>query len=104
MTELVQSIRTAIDGGSPMTPSIARRVIQSFQPAAPGDGILTKRETEILQYLADGKSYAAIGKNIYLSVDGVGYHIRNIYEKLEVKNRGEAVREGLRRKLIKLLG
>lgn len=101
-TELIQSIRSAIDGGSPMTPSVARKVIQSFQPATSQNEVLTKREIEILQFLADGKSYAAIAKSIFLSVDGVGYHVRHIYQKLQVNSRGEAVREGLRMKLIKM--
>lgn len=101
-SELVQAVRTAHQGGSPMTPNIARKVIQSFQhtPTEPDHGGLNSREREVLGLLADGKSYSAIAKHLHLSVDGVGYHIRNIYQKLQVSNRGEAVREGFRRRLI----
>ena len=104
-SELLAAIRTAHDGGSPMSPAIARKVIGSLQsPAARKDpqSVLTDREREVLEYLADGKSYAAIAKAMFLSVDGVGYHIRNIYEKLHVNTRAEAVSVGLRERLIRL--
>lgn len=104
-SELLEAIRTAQNGGSPMSPAIARKVIKSLQsPAAKRDpqSILSDREREVLEYLADGKSYAAIAKAMSLSVDGVGYHIRNIYEKLQVNSRAEAVSVGLRKRLIRL--
>lgn len=101
-TELIQSIRSALDGGSPMSPQVARKVITAFQEdRRAADDVLSDREREVLQLLSSGKSYAAIAKEVRLSVNGVGYHIRNIYEKLEVSSRGEAVREGLRRKIIR---
>jgi DNA-binding CsgD family transcriptional regulator len=61
---------------------------------------LSDREIQILKELATGKSYAAIGKKIYLSVDGVRHHIRNIYQKLEVHSRSEAIAKGINQKLI----
>ena len=61
---------------------------------------LSDRELEILQELATGKSYAAIGKSIFLSVDGVRHHIRNIYQKLQVHSRSEAVSKGIMKRLI----
>lgn len=104
-SELLDAIRTAHNGGSPMSPAIARKVIRSLQtPTAKKDpqSILSERERDVLEYLADGKSYAAIAKAMFLSVDGVGYHIRNIYEKLQVNSRAEAVSVGLRKRLIRL--
>ncbi|MEW5799355.1 MAG: response regulator transcription factor [Bacteroidota bacterium] len=102
-TELISSIRSAVDGGSPMSPSVARKVIASFHDKQQAEtSILTERESEILQQLAEGKSYHAIAKSIFLSVDGVSYHVRNIYQKLQVTSRGEAVREGLKKRLIKM--
>jgi DNA-binding NarL/FixJ family response regulator len=100
--ELKQAIRDAQDGGSPMTPNIARKVISTFhQPAGSDDeDQLNERELEILEQLAKGKSYAAIGKTVFLSVDGVRYHIRNIYRKLQVHSRSEAVSKGISRRLI----
>jgi DNA-binding NarL/FixJ family response regulator len=104
-SELLEAIRTAHNGGSPMSPAIARKVIESLQTASvkkDPQSLLTDREREVLEHLADGKSYSAIAKAMFLSVDGVGYHIRHIYEKLQVNSRSAAVREGLRRRLIRL--
>lgn len=100
--ELKQAIRDAQDGGSPMTPNIARKVISTFHQPSGGDEMdkLNERELEILEQLAKGKSYAAIGKTVFLSVDGVRYHIRNIYRKLQVHSRSEAVSKGISNRLI----
>lgn len=101
--ELVKAIREAIAGGSPMTPCIARKIISVFQrtpkKVAEYDE-LTDLEQTVLCYLAEGKSYAAIAKTMFLSIDGVRYHLRHIYEKLHVKTRAKAVAKGLRDHLI----
>lgn len=102
--DLVQAIKDAAGGGSPMTPDIARKVIASFQrpSASPTNkrDHLTEREQEVLNHLAQGKSYAAIGTEMYLSVDGVRYHIRHIYEKLQVNSRSQAIAKGLKNRII----
>jgi DNA-binding NarL/FixJ family response regulator len=98
--ELVHAIRDAQNGGSPITPNIARKVIATFQRAADLEEELSERELQILDQLATGRSYAAIGKKIFLSVDGVRHHIRNIYQKLEVHSRSEAIAKGISKKLI----
>lgn len=100
--DLIKAIHDAQDGGSPMTPNIARKVIRTFHQTSANDNEagLNEREIEILEQLAKGKSYAKIGNTVYLSVDGVRYHIRNIYRKLEVNSRTEAVSKGISRRLI----
>ena len=99
--ELVAAIKDAYAGGSPITPNIARKVIETMHaPEIPDNEALTEHELKILQELATGKSYAAIGKSIFLSIDGVRHHIRNIYRKLEVNSRTGAVSKGIARKLI----
>ncbi len=98
--ELVAAIRDAWEGGSPITPNIARKVIGSFHQSG-SEEQLSDRELQILEKLATGDSYSTIGKEIYLSVDGVRYHIRNIYRKLQVNSRSEAIAKGISRKLIK---
>ena len=102
--ELIQAIRDAAAGGSPMTPNIARKVITTFQKPQTADALpehnLTDREKEVLVLLAQGKSYATIAQEIFLSRDGVIARIRNIYEKLHVHSRGEAVAKGLARGII----
>lgn len=97
--ELVEAVRDAWSGGSPITPNIARKVISTFHYGG-GENDLTGRERQILEKLATGVSYTAIGKEIYLSVDGVRYHIRNIYRKLQVHSRSEAIAKGISKKLI----
>lgn len=99
--ELIEAIKIAMDGGSPMSPNIARKVISSFQKNQKIDFELSDSEKEILTELAAGLSYKAISEKIFLSVDGVRYHIRNIYRKLEAKNRAEAVAKGISYNLIK---
>ncbi|MFU8813224.1 MAG: response regulator [Balneolaceae bacterium] len=98
--ELVEALRDAHQGGSPITPSIARKVISTFHTKQDVSEPLNEQETLILNELARGLSYAAIGKKIFLSVDGVRHHIRNIYRKLEVNSKSEAVAKGFKNRLI----
>lgn len=103
--ELVQAVKDAYEGGSPMSPIIARKVIASMQtqPKKKKKTLdLTSREQDVLKLLAEGNSYQAIADSIYLSVDGVGYHIRNIYRKLQVNSKAEAVAKGISSGLIKM--
>ena len=88
-----------------MTPSVARKVISSFQNVKALDdeskiSELNEREEQILNLMAQGKSYSTIADEVFLSIDGVYYHIRHIYEKLHVHSRAEAVAEGIKKRLI----
>ena len=87
-----------------MTPNIARKVIAALQKPTTGqrdlEDNLTEREKEVLILLAEGKSYATIARQIFLSRDGVIARIRKIYEKLQAHSRGEAVAKGLARGII----
>ncbi len=98
--ELIEAVHIAQEGGSPMSPNIARKVINSFQQPLDNDVQLSEIEINVLKMLAEGYSYKGISKEIFLSVDGVRYHIRNIYTKMEVRNKSEAVAKALRHKLI----
>ena len=102
--ELVKAVKEAYNGGSPMSPLIARKVIDSMQklPAAKKEFTLSDRELEILNLLGEGKSYSAIADQVFLSVDGVSYHIRNIYRKLQVKSKAGAVAKGIANGLIEI--
>jgi DNA-binding NarL/FixJ family response regulator len=102
--ELVQAVKDAFEGGSPMSPAIARKVIASMQlkPKMQKEYSLTERETEVLSLLGEGNSYSSIADEIHLSVDGVGYHIRNIYRKLQVNSKAEAVAKGISNGLIEI--
>jgi len=99
--EMVEAIKHTIDGGSPMTPVIARKVIEAFrQPKSNSKIALTDKEQQVLEYLAEGKSYKMIAEAMFLSVHSVRYYLRSIYEKLQVKSRAEAVAKGLSLKFI----
>jgi DNA-binding NarL/FixJ family response regulator len=92
--EIVQAIRDLYHGGAPMSASIARRVIESFQGAPSTiveDYRLTVREDEILYSLVDGLSYKKIADKYCVSISTIRTHICNIYHKLHVNSKAEAV-------------
>jgi len=107
---LLEAIREAHDGGSPMSSQIARKVVhllrESSSPrrtaeAEDGEeGRLTPREREILNGLAGGNSYLALARNLNISADTVRFHIRNIYRKLQAHSQSEAVAKALRKGII----
>jgi len=92
--KLLEAIQDVYRGGSPMSGEIARKVVQSFQHPLPDYAAangLTKREDEILGYLVKGYFYKEIAGLLFISVETVRTHIRNIYEKLQVRTRSEAI-------------
>lgn len=92
--DIVNAIRDVYNGGSPMSSQIARRVVQSFQisPSAMNEyNTLSGREKEVLQFLAKGYRYKEIADRLYICIDTVRTHIRNIYKKLQVGSRTEAL-------------
>ena len=92
--KLLEAIQDVFRGGSPMSGEIARKVVQSFQHPMPNYAAannLTKREDEILSYLVKGFFYKEIAGLLFISVETVRTHIRNIYEKLQVRTRSEAI-------------
>jgi len=88
--KLLQAIREVRDGGSPMSMNIARMVTQSFQRKPPPEP-LSRREQEVLDKLQKGHSYQAIADVLFISKSTVKFHIKNIYRKLQVANRVEAI-------------
>jgi len=98
-SELLQSIKEVFKGGSPMSTNIARKVILSFQKTTPPSP-LSNRETEILKLLCDGMNYRSIAEKIFLSSHTVKSHIKNIYKKLHVNSRAEAVKKAIKDNLL----
>jgi DNA-binding NarL/FixJ family response regulator len=98
--QLLQSIDEVYRGGAPMSAAIARRVIGSFQSAPADASPLSRREREILEHLCDGESYRVIAEKLYVSGHTVRAHIKNIYSKLQVNSRAEAVRKAMRERLV----
>ncbi|MBI5497718.1 MAG: response regulator transcription factor [Deltaproteobacteria bacterium] len=95
--ELVESLRALHDGGAPMSPSVARKVIMDIQaPREPDVSTappLTARESELLKLLERGSSYKEVSETLHISVHTVHSHIKNIYEKVHAKTRDEALRK-----------
>ncbi len=92
--QLVEAIRNLYEGGSPMSSDIARKIVQSFQKKPAHDRSsfgITPREAEILDLLAEGLAYKEIAAKILISVKTIRKHIYNIYEKLHVHSRLEAL-------------
>src|SRR5262249_44493033 len=99
---LLEGITEAHMGGAPMTPEIARKVIQLFRQTRVGnrEHDLTLQQVRLLTLLAEGHSYAASADRLNISVNTVRNYIRSIYEKLHVHSKSAAVSEALRRRII----
>lgn len=102
--KLLEYIGEAASGGAPMTASIATQVLKMFSEIqAPSSGEnynLSDREKEVLQFLVNGYSYKMIAAEMYISIDTVRSHIKNIYEKLHVNSKSEAVAKAFKDKLL----
>lgn len=99
LPEIKESILKLLDGGAPMSPQIARKVINHFQENAPkknSDSDLTPREHDIVNGLVDGLSYKMIADRYDISIDTVRAHIRNIYRKLHVNSKAEVIAKSLK--------
>lgn len=95
---LLNAIKEVKQGGSPMSPGIARRIITSFRPNS--ESPLSKRESEILEILCSGDNYKAIADSLFISGHTVRAHIKSIYRKLQVNSRGEAVNKAIKDRLV----
>lgn len=96
--ELLSALEEITKGGAPMSSKIARMVIDNFHlnPNSP----LTKRETEILQLISEGKTYTQISEELFISKETSKTHIKNIYSKLQVRSKSEAIAKANQDKLI----
>jgi DNA-binding NarL/FixJ family response regulator len=96
--ELLSALEEIVKGGAPMSSRIARMVIDNFHvnPNSP----LTKRETEILQLISEGKTYTQISEELFISKETAKTHIKNIYSKLQVNSKSEAIAKANLEKLI----
>jgi len=100
---LVESVREAVQGGAPMSPEIARRVIKLFREIRPperADYNLTPHETRILKLLVEGHNYKTAAATLDVAPTTINFHLQNIYQKLQVHSKSEAVAKALRNRLI----
>lgn len=98
--ELVEALHGLYEGGSPMSPKIARAIIMDFQERGDEQYVLSPREKEILSAVEKGLSYKEIADKLNVSPHTVHTHIKNIYEKLHAKSRSEAILKAKRKGII----
>ena len=101
---LLESIKEAVGGGAPMSPEIARRVLELFREFRPPDQSsqnLTPHDVRILKLLVEGHHYDSAARELGVSVNTVRFHVRSIYDKLQVHSKSEAVAKALRERIIR---
>jgi DNA-binding NarL/FixJ family response regulator len=101
--KLLECLKEAVDGGAPMSPEVARRVIALFREIRPPDRAdyhLTPHETRLLKLFVEGHIYKTAAVELGVSVNTINFHVRNIYEKLQVHTRSEAVAKALVNRLV----
>jgi len=96
--KIIESIKEVKEGGGPMSINIAKLVIRSFQKNQ--ESPLSKRETQILELIGEGKSRSQIAKELFIDLETVRSHIKNIYNKLDVNSRADAIKMAKQNKLI----
>lgn len=94
--QLINAIREVHAGGAPMTASIARKVVKIFRRSEYHEDVLTKRENEVLDKLIEGKTNRQIAAELFISENTVAFHLKQIYEKLHVHSRAEAVAKAMK--------
>ena len=101
---LLESLREAVSGGAPMSPEVATRVIAVFREIRPperADYDLTPHESRLLKLLVDGHNYTTAAEELRVSYNTVKFHMRQIYAKLQVHSKSEAVAKAMRERLVK---
>ena len=101
---LIESLKEAAGGGSPMSPEIAKKVVALFRDFRPPDRVdydLTPHELRLLKLLVQGHSYKSAAFTLNVSVNTIAFHLKSIYEKLQVHSKSEAVAKALQNRLIK---
>jgi len=97
--KVIEALREAVEGGSPMSPEVARRVINLFREIKPPKEAayeLTPHEVRLLRMLVEGHSYKTAAAELHVSVNTIKFHLRHIYDKLQVHTKSEAVAKALR--------
>jgi len=101
--KLIESVREVVAGGAPMSPEIARRVVElfrEFRPPERAEYRLTPHELRLLGMLVDGHTYKTAAADLGVTVHAVSFHMRHVYEKLRVHSKSEAVAKALRQRLL----
>jgi len=102
MDNIIESLKSVLQGGAPINPHIARKVLEMFAALSvpKAEYGLTRREQEILRLLVDDLSQAQIAQNLFISPHTVNMHVRNIYAKLQVQSKSGAIAKALKERLV----
>ena len=101
--KIIEALKEVLDGGAPMSPNVARRVVKLFRTFSPPETAeyhLTEQEKQILKLLVDGHHYKTAAYELGISTSTVSFHLKNIYTKLQVHSKTEAVAKALRERLV----
>ncbi len=101
--KLLENIREAVSGGAPMSPEVASRVIKLFREVRPPERVdydLTPHETRLLKLLVDGHNYTTAAEELNVSFNTIKFHMRHVYEKLQVHSKSEAVSLALKNRIV----
>ena len=101
--KLLENIREAVSGGAPMSPEVAARVIKLFREVRPPEKVdhdLTPHETRLLKLLVEGHNYTTAAVALGVSYNTIKFHMRHIYEKLQVHSKSEAVAKALQDRIV----
>jgi DNA-binding NarL/FixJ family response regulator len=101
---LLDSVKEAVEGGGPMSPEVAHRVInlfRDFRPPQQPDHDLTPHEVRLLKLLAEGHNYKTAAGELKVSVNTISFHMKHVYEKLHVHSKSEAVAKALRSGIVR---
>ena len=100
---LLEALREVVDGGAPMSPDVARRVVtvfRAFRPPPRAAYHLTPQETDLLKLMVEGHHYKTAAAAMGITTSTVSFHLKHIYEKLQVHSKTEAVAKALRERLV----
>ena len=101
--KLLENIREAVSGGAPMSPEVAMRVIRLFREVRPPEKVdydLTPHESRLLKLLVEGHNYTTAAEELKVSYNTIKFHMRHIYEKLQVHSKSEAVAKAMKNRLV----
>jgi DNA-binding NarL/FixJ family response regulator len=102
--KLLESLVEVMHGGAPMSPEVARRVLRLFREIRPSERVdyeLTPHELRLLRLLVDGHNYRTAAAELGVTLSPINFHMQNIYGKLQVHSKSEAVAKALRQRLVK---